>query len=165
MSGLQQEFPCKSFQLCNKSHWRIFLIFILHRNTFKTEQRWTHLIVSSTLGLRDELGIADVTIAFCEQASIHDACRLHLHLRLNRQIWMSFDSEGSGLTVNLSVWVNGVCKLNLEIGLLPHPEWQIWDDSSAQNMLILSVRTSSHGVFWMQSWMALGSHFNFCILP
>lgn len=40
------------------------------------------LIVSSALGLGDELGIADVTVALCEQASIHDARRLHLHLRL-----------------------------------------------------------------------------------
>lgn len=40
------------------------------------------LIVSGALGLGDELGIADVTIALCEQASIHDARRLHLHLRL-----------------------------------------------------------------------------------
>lgn len=40
------------------------------------------LIVSGALGLGDELGIADVTIALCEQASIHNARRLHLHLRL-----------------------------------------------------------------------------------
>lgn len=31
-------------------------------------------------------------------------------------------------------------------------EWQIHSDSSAQNMVILSVRTSSHGWFWLHSW-------------
>lgn len=47
-------------------------------------QRQTHLIVSGALGLGDQLGIADVTIALCEQASIHYARRLHLHLRLHK---------------------------------------------------------------------------------
>lgn len=44
----------------------------------------THLVVSRALGLRDELGITDVTVALCEQASVHHILRLHLHLRLYR---------------------------------------------------------------------------------
>lgn len=42
--------------------------------------------MSGALGLGDELGIADVTIALSKQASIHDARRLHLHLRLHKHI-------------------------------------------------------------------------------
>lgn len=43
---------------------------------------WTHLVVGCALGLGDELGVADVTVALCEQASVHHCRRLHLHLRL-----------------------------------------------------------------------------------
>lgn len=63
-----------------------FFLFFCFVPTFLCEQRQTHLIVSGALGLGDELGIADVTIALCEQASIHDARRLHLHLRLHKHI-------------------------------------------------------------------------------
>lgn len=58
--------------------------FVCFVGTFLYEQKRTHLIVSRALGLGDELGIADVTIALCEQASIHYARRLHLHLRLHK---------------------------------------------------------------------------------
>lgn len=149
---------------------RIF--FYVKKNKIKrlSKQRWTHLIVSGALGLRDELGIADVTVAFGEQASIHHTCRLHLHLGLNKQTQMSFECRGKwnySEPFSLCEWW-----MHIQTSLRnrfapppPPPEWQIWDDSLAQNMLIPSVRTSSHGWFWMQSWIASGSHFSFCILP
>lgn len=70
--------------------------------------------MSGALGLRDELGVADVTIALCEQASIHDARRLHLHLRLHKHTHPNIrkyeydqNAEGNKMSVNLTVGVRG----------------------------------------------------------
>lgn len=142
-------------------HHNIFGLFFVR--TFLYEQRRTHLIVSGALGLGDELGIADVTIALCEQASIHDARRLHLHLRLQKHT----HTPATYANMNMIKMQNGIrCQWTLQCVLETHEhacissqfrnsflsEWQIHRDSSAQNMLILSVRTSSHGWFWLQSW-------------
>lgn len=54
-----------------------------HMKKKKYVRRQAYLIVCRALGLGDELGIADVAITFCEQASVHHACRFHLHGRLH----------------------------------------------------------------------------------
>lgn len=77
---LMQSVQCRNLSVNQRSYnSELFSV-----RMFLCEQRRTHLIVSGALGLGDELSIADVTIALCEQASIHDARRLHLHLRLHK---------------------------------------------------------------------------------
>lgn len=41
---------------------------------------------------------------------------------------------------------------HLNLRMASPADWRIHHDSSAQNMLILSVRTSSHGWVWLKSW-------------
>lgn len=115
----------------------------------KIGQSQTHLIVSGALGLGDELGIADVTIALCEQASIHDARRLHLHLGLHKHTWptdagVNMSNVGF-MSVNLTLCVRGVwtCNcINLEVaffwneGFMMTGQYQIcWSSLSEHHLM------------------------------